>query len=153
MEGLLTTNTLIAYVILGILALLAVLQLILSVRHDRIVTAQGPASTLEALQSRIETKQITLDDLEAELEKRREAVAVVTDIQAEVDGLRRQKEELLTEWESLRERREEVAAVRKETEEAVIERQLKQMPDSPHKTELVNRLAEIRESEQRDLYF
>lgn len=123
MDGLLTTNTLIAYVILGILALLAVLQLILSVRHDRVVTAQGPGSTLEELQARIETKQNTLEDLEAELEKRREAMAVVADMQAEVDGLRRQKEELLAEWESLRERREEVAAVRKETEEAVVERQ------------------------------
>jgi predicted nucleic acid-binding Zn-ribbon protein len=135
MEGLLTINTLIAYVILGILALLAVLQLILSVRHDRIVTAQGPASTLEALQSQIETKQITLDDLEAELEKRREAVAVVTDIQAEVDGLRRQKEEFLTEWESLRERREEVAAVRRETEEAVIERQKLEADIAPLRAE------------------
>jgi 2-iminoacetate synthase len=37
--------------------------------------------------------------------------------------------------------------------EAVIERQLAQMPDSPHKTELANRLAAIRESESRDLYF
>ncbi|MFP4355495.1 MAG: [FeFe] hydrogenase H-cluster radical SAM maturase HydG [Phycisphaerae bacterium] len=37
--------------------------------------------------------------------------------------------------------------------EAVIERELQKMPDSPHKTELINRLAEIRQSEQRDLYF
>ncbi|MEO0718563.1 MAG: hypothetical protein AAFZ06_06775 [Pseudomonadota bacterium] len=50
-------------------------------------------------------------------------MAVVTDIEAEVDGLRRQKEERLTEWESLRDRRDEVAEDRRETEDAVAERQ------------------------------
>jgi predicted nucleic acid-binding Zn-ribbon protein len=109
--------------------------LILAIRHDRVVTAQGPAATLEALQSRIEVKQNTLADLEVELEKRREAVAVVTDIQAEVDGLRRQKEEFLTEWESLRERRDEVAAVRQETEAAIIERQQLESEIAPLRAE------------------
>ena len=62
-------------------------------------------------------------------------MAVVGDLQAEVDGLRRQKEELLAEWESLRERRDEVAAVRKETEDAVIERQQLEAEIAPLRAE------------------
>tara|TARA_R110002049_G_scaffold140930_5_gene302296 strand:+ start:24251 stop:26278 length:2028 start_codon:yes stop_codon:yes gene_type:complete len=135
MDGLLTTNTLTAFAILGFLALLTIILLFQAVRHDRVVTAQGPLATLEALQSQIDVKKNTIDDLEAELEIRREAMAVVADLQAEVDGLRRQKEELLTEWESLRQRREEVAAVRAETEEAVIERQQLETEIAPLRAE------------------
>ena len=119
----LTDNTILVLATAGVLILLALVQLFLAARHDRAVTAAGPIEELAVYEERIRAKQNIMDDLEAELEKRREAMAVVADIQAEVDGLRRQKEELLTEWESLRERRDEVAAVRKETEEAVVERQ------------------------------
>jgi predicted nucleic acid-binding Zn-ribbon protein len=119
----LTDNTILVLAIAGVLILLAVVQLFLAARHDRAVTAAGPIEELAVYEKRLEEKQRLMDDLEAEVEKRREAMAVVADLQAEVDGLRRQKEDLLTEWESLRERRDEVAAVRKETEDAVVERQ------------------------------
>ncbi|WP_083957698.1 McrB family protein [Tateyamaria omphalii] len=119
----LTDNTILVLAIAGVLILLAVVQFFLAARHDRAVTAAGPIEELAVYEKRLEEKQRLMDDLEAEVEKRREAMAVVADLQAEVDGLRRQKEELLTEWESLRERRDEVAAVRKETEDAVVERQ------------------------------
>jgi predicted nucleic acid-binding Zn-ribbon protein len=119
----LTDNTLLVLVIAGVLILLALVQLFLAARHDRAVTAAGPIEELAVYEKRLEEKQRLMDDLEDELEKRRQAMAVVADLQAEVDGLRRQKEELLVEWESLRERRDEVAAVRQETEAAVIERQ------------------------------
>lgn len=119
----LTDNTILVLAIAGVLILLALVQLFLAARHDRAVTAAGPIEELAVYEKRLEEKQRLMDDLEDELEKRREAMAVVADLQAEVDGLRRQKEELLAEWESLRERRDEVAAVRQETEAAVIERQ------------------------------
>lgn len=118
----LTDNTILVLAIAGVLMLLAVVQLFLAARHDRAVMAAGPIEELAVYEKRLEEKQRLMDDLEAEVEKRREAMAVVADLQAEVDGLRRQKEELLTEWEGLLERRDEVAAVRKETEDAVVER-------------------------------
>jgi prefoldin subunit 5 len=119
----LTDNTILVLAIAGVLILLALVQLFLAARHDRAVAAAGPIEELAVYEKRLEEKQRLIDDLEDELEKRRQAMAVVADLQAEVDGLRRQKEELLAEWESLRERRDEVAAVRQETEAAVIERQ------------------------------
>lgn len=131
----LSNNTLLVLATAGVLILLAVVQLILAARHDRAVTAAGPIEELSVYEKRLEEKQRLMDDLESELEKRREAMAVVADIQAEVDGLRRQKEELLTEWESLRERRDEVAAVRRETEEAVVERQKLEMDIAPLRAE------------------
>jgi predicted nucleic acid-binding Zn-ribbon protein len=119
----LTNNTILVLAISGVLILLALVQLFLAARHDRAVTAAGPIEELAVYEKRLEEKQRLMHDLEDELEKRRQAMAVVADLQAEVDGLRRQKEELLAEWESLRERRNEIAAVRQETEAAVIERQ------------------------------
>lgn len=119
----LTDNTILVLAIAGVLILLTVVQLFLAARNDRAVTAAGPIEELAVYEKRLEEKQKRLKDMEEELEKRREAMAVVADLGAEVDGLRRQKEELLTEWESLRERRDEVQAVRQETEEAMIERQ------------------------------
>ncbi len=96
----------------------------------------------------IDVKQNTIDDLEAELVKRREAMAVVADLQAEVDGLRRQKEELLAEWESRRERREEVAAVRKETENAVIERQRLEAEIAPLRAEYLAVKEQLEKAEE-----
>lgn len=133
----LSNNTLLVLGTAGVLMLLAVVQLILAARHDRAVTAAGPIEELSVYEKRLEEKQRLMDDLESELEKRREAMAIVADIQAEVDGLRRQKEELLTEWESLRERRDEVAAVRRETEEAVVERQQLEMEIAPLRAEFL----------------
>ena len=110
-------------------------QLFLAVRHDRAVAAAGPIEELAVYERRLDEKQRLIDELEDELEKRRQAMAVVADLQAEVDGLRRQKEELLAEWESLRERRDEVAAVRQETEAAVVERQQLETEIAPLRAE------------------
>lgn len=131
----LTDNTILVLAIAGVLILLAIVQLFLAVRHDRALTAAGPIEELAVYEMRLEAKQRLMDDLDKELEKRREAMAVVADLQAEVDGLRRQKEELLAEWESLRERREEVASVRKETEDAVVERQQLEAEIAPLRAE------------------
>lgn len=131
----LTDNTILVLAIAGVLIFLAVVQLSLAARHDRAVTAAGPIEELAVYEKRLEEKQRLMHDLEDELEKRRQAMAVVADLQAEVDGLRRQKEELLAEWESLRERRDEVAAVRQETEAAVVERQQLETEIAPLRAE------------------
>jgi predicted nucleic acid-binding Zn-ribbon protein len=131
----LTDNTILVLAIAGVLILLALVQLFLAARHDRAVAAAGPIEELAVYERRLEEKQRLIDELEDELEKRRQAMAVVADLQAEVDGLRRQKEELLTEWESLRERRDEVAAVRQETEAAVVERQQLETEIAPLRAE------------------
>lgn len=115
-------NTLLVVVIAVALIVLSLVQLWLAYHHDRAVTAAGPIEELAVYERRIEGKRQEMNDLEAEVEKRRQALAVKTDLQAEVDGLRNQIETLLTEWESLRERREEVQAVRRENEEAAAER-------------------------------
>ena len=60
MDGLLTTNTTGRLCDHGHSRPLGYVQLILAVRHDRVVTAQGPIATIEALQSQIEVKQNTL---------------------------------------------------------------------------------------------
>ncbi|MCJ7872106.1 hypothetical protein [Phaeobacter sp. J2-8] len=131
----LTDNTILVLAVAGVLMLLAAIQLFLAVRHDRAVAAAGPIEELAVYDKRLQEKQRIMDDLEDELAKRREAMAVTADLQAEVDGLRRQKEELLTEWESLRERREEVSAVRREIEEATIERQTLEAEMAPLRAE------------------
>ena len=144
----LTDNTILVLAIAGVLILLAVVQLFLAARHDRAVTAAGPIEELAVYEKRLEEKRRLMEDLEAELEKRREAMAVVADLQAEVDGLRRQKEELITEWESLRERRDEVAAVRKETEEAVVERQQLETEIAPLRAEYLEVKERLEKAEE-----
>ncbi len=134
----LTDNTLLVLIIAGILMLVAIIQVFLAARHDRAVTAAGPIEELAVYEKRLEEKQRLMDDLEHEVEKRREAMAVVADLGAEVDGLRRQKEDLLTEWESLREKRDEVQTVRREIEEAMVERQALESELAPLRAEFLS---------------
>jgi prefoldin subunit 5 len=143
----LTDNTILVFAVAGFLILLAIIQLFLAVRHDRAVTAAGPIEELAVYEKRLDEKQRLMDDLEEELKKRREALAIVSDLQSEVDGLRRQKEDLVAEWESLRERREEVAEVRKETEAAVIERQQLEAEIAPLRAEYLAIKERLEEAE------
>ncbi|KUJ77784.1 hypothetical protein [Ruegeria profundi] len=101
----------------GLLAL-TIVMVVVSARADQAITIKGPLATLGELEAQIRGKSTTLDDLEAELEKRRGAISSISDIQAEVDSLLRQKDELLAEWQQLEERRQEVLAMRQETEDA-----------------------------------
>ena len=144
----LTNNTILVLAIAGVLILLSVVQLALAARHDRAIMAAGPIEELAVYKKRLEEKRRLMDDLEVELEKRRQAMAVISDIQAEVDGLRRQKEELLAEWESLRERRDEVAAVRHETEAAVIDRQQLETEIAPLRAEYLTIKAKLEKAEE-----
>ena len=100
------------------LATLVFVTVLVAARADHQVTMRGPMATLEELDRQIDTKRGTLVDLDNDLKQRREALADVAGIQAEVDALVRQRDELLIEHQQLENRRQEVHAVRKETEEA-----------------------------------
>ncbi len=143
----LTDNTLLVFVLTGGLILLALVQLFLAVRHDRAVTAAGPIEELAVYDKRLDEKRLMMIDLEEEIEKRRGAMAVVADLGAEVDGLRRQKDELLTEWESLREKREEVQVVRGDVEDAMIERQSLEAELIPLRAEYLSLKEQIEKAE------
>lgn len=119
----LSNLTMIVAVTALVIALLIVVTLFLAIRHDRAVTAAGPTAELEELEARIRQREAAITDMDADIEQRRKALADVAGIQAEVDSLVRQREELLTEWNTLEERRKEVSAVRFEMEEAMTERQ------------------------------
>lgn len=131
-------NTLLVFIIVGALALLSIIQITLAIRQDRLISAAGPVEELAVYEKRLEEKKRLLVDLEEELAKRREAMAVVADIGAEVDGLRRQKEELLAEWNAMDEKREEVQAMRREIEGIVIERQSLEAEIAPLRAEYLD---------------
>lgn len=100
------------------LTMLVLTMVVIAWRADHAVTIKPPLATLGELEAQIRGKKTTLDDLENELKKRRDAIATIAEVEAEVDALVRQKDELLTEWNQLEERRKEVLAMRQETEEA-----------------------------------
>lgn len=114
----LTGSPLLVLIVGGSLAFLAVVQFWLATRHDHAVSIQGPLEEERAIFARIAEKRATLADIENDLQKRREALAVVADVQAEVDALTRKRDELLDEWNQMEERRAEVLALRRELEEA-----------------------------------
>ncbi|MBK5924618.1 chromosome segregation ATPase-like protein [Rhodovulum sulfidophilum] len=143
-----TDNTLVVFIIIGAVALLAIVQITLAIRQDRLVSAAGPIEELAVYEKRLEEKQHLMDDLEEELAKRREAMAVVADIGAEVDGLRRQKEELLAEWNAMGDKREEVQAMRREIEDVVIERQSLEAEIAPLQAEYLSVKERLEKAEE-----
>ncbi|OUD08929.1 chromosome segregation ATPase-like protein [Marivivens niveibacter] len=115
---------------------LIILSLSRAIVHDKVINLQAPLATESEVLARIREKRETLTDLEGELEKRRAALANVADIQAELDATVRQLDEAKTEWEQMSERREEILALRHETEQARVER-------LEIETELVGQKAEL----------
>lgn len=120
----LTTNLILVFAIGGTLALLTILQFVLATRHDQVVTAAGPTQTLAALEEMIRQKRLTIADIDKELEERRKAIQNLAGIQADVDEYTRRRDELLAEWNSLEERRNEIRKVRAEMEEAIGQKQV-----------------------------
>lgn len=118
----LTGSPLLVLLVAGSLAFLAIVQFWLATRHDHAVSIQGPLEEEKAIFARIAEKRATLADIEHDLQKRREALAVVADVQAEVDALTRKRDELLDEWNQMEERRKEVLALRQELEAAQIDK-------------------------------
>lgn len=100
------------------LAVLSFITLFLATRHDKVVSLAGPIEEERAVLARIDEKRATLTDLEEELTKRREALANLANVGADFDALSGKLAELQTEWNQMEARREEVAALRRETEEA-----------------------------------
>lgn len=103
------------------LAFLSFVTLFLAARHDKVVSLAGPIEEESAVTARIAEKRATIDDLEDELVKRREALAHLADVQAEVDSLVSKLAELQTEWNQSDARRAEVSAIRHEIEAARID--------------------------------
>lgn len=145
-----------------VFAVLAILQTALAIRHDHEISLTGPKEQLSQINARLQAAQDNLKDAEEDLRVRREALANIADIQAEVDALVRQKEELLQEWAQIEERREEVRAMRSETEEAYqakqeAERDLTEKQDALEQVQakldradnLVSKIAELEEEEDR----
>ncbi|MGB0440052.1 MAG: chromosome segregation ATPase-like protein, partial [Paracoccaceae bacterium] len=141
----LTDNTLIALGIAGAVVALTLILMALTLRYARAVAAAGRIEELAVYDRQLEEKRGLMRDLEEELEKQ----STVADISAEVDGLRRQRDELLTEWESLRARREEVQAVRQDAETAMIERQALEAELIPMRAEYLAIKADL--DQARDL--
>lgn len=119
----LTDNTVLLAALGIALTVLVLVQFFLAARHDHVVSAQGRIASLEALDEQIRTKTATLSDIDEEIRKRREQMENVAENEARIDALTRQRDELLAEWESLGERREEVRRIREETERAWSEHQ------------------------------
>ncbi len=104
------------------LAVLSFVTLFLATRHDKVVSLAGPIEEEKAVTARIAEKRATIDDLEDDLRKRREALAHLSDVQAEVDALISKLAELQTEWNQSDARRAEVSALRHEIEAARIDK-------------------------------
>lgn len=111
-----TGNIFIFAVLAIVIAFLSILMLFLASQHDKAIALAGPLEEEKAVSARIEEKRKTLTDIEDDLEKRRQALAHVAEVQAEVDALVRRRDELLTEWNQMEPRRAEVSALRLETE-------------------------------------
>ena len=103
------------------LATLIFVMVLVAARADHQVTVRGPMATLEELKRQIDSKRESLVDLDDDLKQRREALADIAGIQADVDALVRQKRELDTEHSQLEDRRKEVLAVRDDTEKALLQ--------------------------------
>ena len=99
-----TELTIIVLAISSALILLIIVLVALGLRWDNARTALGPIEELSVYNARIEGKRLEIDDIEKDLEERRKAIANVADRQAEVDALNAQRENLLIEWDNLREK-------------------------------------------------
>ncbi|WP_103336053.1 McrB family protein [Pseudotabrizicola formosa] len=116
------TNMFVFLALAVALAVLALVMVFLAAQHDKAVALAGPLEEERAVAARIEEKRRTIADLEDDLEKRRQALAHVAEIGAEVDALERKRDDLLAEWNQSEARRSEVEAIRHETEAARTEK-------------------------------
>ena len=118
----LTDNLIIVVAIIGFVAVLALILFILAARHDHELAAAPRYRTLDVLDEEIQIKKEVTNNLEAELDKRREAIGLIADKRLEVDLLGKKHDELELEWGQLEGRRNEVFEVRKMMEDALNEK-------------------------------
>lgn len=95
------------------------LFLMLALRYDEVVSTAGPRITRDEIEAQIEIKRQALADIDQQLKDRREAMETAAGLQAEVDALCRQRDEILAEHAILSDRKEEIREMDRETEEAV----------------------------------
>ncbi len=98
---------------------LTVLFLVLAQRYDRVISTAGPRITRDELEAQIEIKRQALADIDSQLHARTKEMEDVAGLKAEVDALCRERDEILVTLETLSERKEEIRAMDRETEEAV----------------------------------
>jgi len=96
------------------------LLIILALRHDQVVRTAGPLRILQDIEAQISSIRGEKAEIEAELKARREALMDLATVQAEIDALIRQRDELLAAHATLADRREEVRAMNVETEAAIV---------------------------------
>ncbi|MBY6114266.1 chromosome segregation ATPase-like protein [Mameliella alba] len=130
-----TDNTLLVSIVAGVLILLALLQLYLATRHDRVITAQGPIEDLAVYESRLNAKMQDLADIDDKISQREAALADVAHVGAEVEALRKQKENFLAEWATMEDKRREVQSLREEIEQIFVERQALESEIAPLRAE------------------
>lgn len=118
----LTDNLILVIAIMGFVAILALILLIVAARHDHEIAAAPRYRTLDVLDEEIELKTNIKGDLEAELDKRREAIGLISDKRQEVDLLQKKLDDLEVEWGQSEARRNEVFEVRKMMEDALNEK-------------------------------
>lgn len=118
----LTESTYIFFVTTAVLFCLLGIHAFFAIFHDRAVSTAAPIRTLEAVVADIENKRAIRDDIDAELQARRKALANIADIQAEYDATQRQLDELKAEWLQLDERRAEIRRIRDEMETSLAEK-------------------------------
>jgi hypothetical protein len=102
------------------LVAMTALLLILALRHDQVVRTAGPLRILQDIEAQISSIRGEKAEIESELKARREALMDLATVQAEIDALIRQRDELLAAHATLADRREEVRAMNVETETAIV---------------------------------
>jgi hypothetical protein len=102
------------------LVAMTALLIILALRHDQVVRTAGPLRILQDIEAQISSIRGEKAEIEAELKARREALMDLATVQAEIDALIRQRDELLAAHATLADRREEVRAMNVETEAAIV---------------------------------
>ncbi|MCA1367188.1 chromosome segregation ATPase-like protein [Bradyrhizobium sp. BRP14] len=118
------TGNILLVTLLGLALLsLVLVQTVMAVLHDRVVTAAGPTRALEDLEGQITERRGRLADIENDLSERRKALANIADVQADYDATKRQLEDLQAEWNQLEDRRAEVRALREEVEAEIAQKQ------------------------------
>ena len=113
-------------IVLGIavgIGFLTAMMFVMAKRADRVVSNAPLIEEANVLEKRINAKRADLLDLEEDLRKRREALADFAERQAQVDGLTRMRDDLLTEWNSLEDRRAEVREIKSQAESAMLDKQ------------------------------
>ena len=98
---------------------LIVLFFMLALRYDQVISVAGPRITKTEIEAQIESKRQELADYEKRLEDWSERLKNIAELEAEVDALARQRDELLIEHNSLSDRKEEVRQMDRETEDAI----------------------------------